>query len=85
VAPLAAGDAVNVNDVPFGSTFPYVPLPSNRAVNQGGASLTGGVETGAGGTAGTPPWVGVGAGLAAVALFVVGAVIGRRTRVRPDR
>jgi Domain of unknown function (DUF4331) len=84
VAPLAAGDAVNVNDVPFGDTFPYVPLPSNRAVNQGASQLTGGVETGAGGTAGAPAWVGVGAGLGAVVLFVAGALIGRRTRRRPQ-
>jgi drug/metabolite transporter (DMT)-like permease len=41
------------------------------------------VETGAGGTAGAQPWLGVGAGLAAAVLFVAGAVMGRRTRRRP--
>ncbi|MDF5752663.1 DUF4331 domain-containing protein [Spongiactinospora sp. TRM90649] len=34
VQPLAAGDKVDKNDVPFGTTFPYLPLPSNKAVNQ---------------------------------------------------
>jgi hypothetical protein len=34
VAPLAAGDQVNQNNVPFGSVFPYITLPNNTAVNQ---------------------------------------------------
>jgi uncharacterized protein DUF4331 len=34
VAPLAAGDQVDRNDVPFGSVFPYITLPNNTAVNQ---------------------------------------------------
>jgi Domain of unknown function (DUF4331) len=34
VAPLAAGDGVNTNDHPFGTTFPYVALPNTAAVNQ---------------------------------------------------
>ncbi|WP_054048916.1 DUF4331 domain-containing protein [Alloactinosynnema sp. L-07] len=40
VPALAAGDQVDANDKPFGSTFPYVALPGNTAVNQssGGAS-----------------------------------------------
>ncbi|GIH90161.1 DUF4331 domain-containing protein [Planobispora siamensis] len=31
---LAAGDKVDANDKPTGKTFPYIPLPSNKAVNQ---------------------------------------------------
>jgi hypothetical protein len=34
VAALAAGDGVNANDVPFDTTFPYVALPHDTAVNQ---------------------------------------------------
>ncbi len=34
VPALAAGDAVNSNDKAFGSSFPYVALPSNSAVNR---------------------------------------------------
>jgi hypothetical protein len=32
---LAAGDSVNANDRPFGTSFPYVALPNAGAVNQG--------------------------------------------------
>jgi len=32
---LAAGDNVNANDRPFGTSFPYVALPNVGAVNQG--------------------------------------------------
>ncbi|GAA0998858.1 DUF4331 domain-containing protein [Acrocarpospora macrocephala] len=34
VPALAAGDKVDRNDVPFLTTFPYIPGPSNQAVNQ---------------------------------------------------
>src|SRR3954452_1669139 len=34
VAALAAGDGVNTNDVPFETTFPYVALSHDTAVNQ---------------------------------------------------
>ncbi|WP_214106014.1 DUF4331 domain-containing protein [Acrocarpospora catenulata] len=34
VQALAAGDKVDRNDVPFLTTFPYIPDPSNTAVNQ---------------------------------------------------
>lgn len=34
VAALANGDGVNGNDVPFGTTFPYLALPHDTAVNQ---------------------------------------------------
>ncbi len=33
VTPLASGDAVDSNDHPFGTTFPYVALPNTDAVN----------------------------------------------------
>jgi hypothetical protein len=38
VAALAAGDAVNANDHPFGKSFPYVALPNEGAVNNGGGT-----------------------------------------------
>ncbi|MFI7674139.1 DUF4331 domain-containing protein [Actinophytocola sp. NPDC049390] len=41
VEPLAAGDGVNENDAAFGTSFPYVALPNNSAVNSsdsGGAA-----------------------------------------------
>ncbi|MEU7001401.1 DUF4331 domain-containing protein [Nonomuraea sp. NPDC046570] len=34
VPALAAGDKVDRNDKPFGTTFPYIPLPGNTSVNQ---------------------------------------------------
>ncbi|MFI0422087.1 DUF4331 domain-containing protein [Spongiactinospora sp. 9N601] len=34
VQALKAGDKVDKNDKPFGATFPYIPLPSNKAVNK---------------------------------------------------
>ncbi|GAA0429252.1 hypothetical protein Acor_40040 [Acrocarpospora corrugata] len=34
VPALAAGDKVDRNDIPFLTTFPYIPGPSNVAVNQ---------------------------------------------------
>ena len=66
VEALAAGDAVDANDVAFGKTFPYIALPNTAAVNTrsgakagnggssngGGSSApTGGADTGFGGTA----------------------------------
>ncbi|WP_370961890.1 DUF4331 domain-containing protein [Amycolatopsis sp. cg9] len=33
VQALAAGDRVDANNVPFGTAFPYVALPNNKAVN----------------------------------------------------
>jgi hypothetical protein len=39
VAALANGDGVNGNDVPFATTFPYVALPHDTAVNQTMTSL----------------------------------------------
>jgi hypothetical protein len=39
VAALAAGDGVNANDVAFATTFPYVALPHDTAVNQNAHAL----------------------------------------------
>jgi hypothetical protein len=36
VQALAAGDGVNANDVGFGSSFPYLALPHDKAVNTAG-------------------------------------------------
>ncbi|WP_203702474.1 DUF4331 domain-containing protein, partial [Asanoa iriomotensis] len=79
VPALAAGDKVNVNNVPFGDTFPYLALPSNVAVNQidAGGMPNGGVPGGAGGTAGGD-WTRVGAGFGAAALIFCGFVLLRR-------
>jgi len=38
VGALAAGDGVNANDHPFGTSFPYVALPNVGAVNKGGGT-----------------------------------------------
>jgi hypothetical protein len=78
VAALAAGDGVGSNDVEFGDTFPYLALPHNMSVNQGGGGMDmpeGGVDTGAGGIAddgAMPTWVLL-AGSGALVLIGVGA------------
>jgi Domain of unknown function (DUF4331) len=59
VQPLAAGDKVDANNVPFGAMFPYVALPNNTAVSQqqsGGAGAPPAGGTGGGG--GAPPVTG---------------------------
>ncbi len=48
VEALAAGDAVDENDLPFGDTFPYVALPHSGS---GTGAPSGGVAAGGGGTA----------------------------------
>ena len=48
VQPLAAGDAVDANDLPFGESFPYLALPHSGS---GTGAPSGGVDAGAGGTA----------------------------------
>ena len=48
VQPLAKGDSVNANDVPFNQTFPYLALPHSGS---GTTSPAGGVNAGGGGTA----------------------------------
>ncbi|MDP9428343.1 MAG: DUF4331 domain-containing protein, partial [Actinomycetota bacterium] len=53
VEPLAEGDRVSSNDVPFSRSFPYVALPHGIAVNAGvdvSTSPAGGVAAGGGGT-----------------------------------
>ncbi len=74
VKPLAAGDGVNANQKSFGTSFPYVALPNTAAVNHARTSATpnGGVDSGAGGTAGGVPIVPIGAAFAGGALLVVG-------------
>ena len=87
VEPLAQGDLVGSNDLPFSDSFPYVALPHNVAVNVDGTSPTGGVEAGAGGTAlatpaseNTTSMVPVAALGGGVLLAAVGAASLRRTR-----
>ena len=87
---LAAGDKVDANDHPFGTTFPYVALPNAAGVNTGGhgpgaapAAMTGGVDAPAQPAAykrassGTPIVVAtVSAGLAAVTTVVLLFLVG---------
>ncbi len=81
VGALAAGDAVNANDVAFSGSFPYIGLPNTLAVNQaGGQQPVGGVATGAGGTAGGSGWILLGYVLGALALLGTGLAVGRRWR-----
>lgn len=56
VAALAAGDKVDVNQVAFGTSFPYVALPNTEAVNQ---ALVDGVTAP---PVGSPPGTGGGGG-----------------------
>ncbi len=51
VEALAAGDAVDANDLAFESTFPYVALPHSGSADAGATSPSGGVSAGGGGTA----------------------------------
>jgi hypothetical protein len=85
VPALAAGDKVNANDVPFGSTFPYVALPHNSAVNAGGAggsSSGGGAATAASADGGSGfPTLPVLSGLAAAVLLGSGIWLLRRRPV----
>ena len=73
VAPLAAGDRVDRNDVPFDAAFPYVAVPNNTAVN---SSSSGGAVPPAGWT-GFPTMPTL-TGLVAVALIGSGVVLFRR-------
>jgi len=99
VKALAAGDGVNANDVPFESQFPYVALPhagsnlgtggtasTDNLSGSGGSSMTmpsGGVATGAGGTArqasDSIPALPIGAGVLAAVLLAVGGWTLRRS------
>jgi len=49
VEALAAGDAVDANDLAFESTFPYVALPHSGSADAGAAAPTGPVAAGGGG------------------------------------
>ncbi|MGB3439328.1 MAG: DUF4331 domain-containing protein [Actinophytocola sp.] len=74
VAPLAAGDRVDRNDVPFDTVFPYVALPNNKAVNS--SSSSGGAVPPFGWT--NFPAMPALTGLVAVALIGSGVVLYRR-------
>jgi hypothetical protein len=94
VAPLAAGDKVDANNVPFGAMFPYVALPNNTAVSQQQSSGAGAPPAGGGGAppvtgarldgwgplpAGMPVWAPIGMA-AAVLIGAGGLVLRRRSR-----
>ncbi|ANZ41429.1 hypothetical protein BBK82_41200 [Lentzea guizhouensis] len=49
VPALAAGDKVDANDKAFGTSFPYVALPNNSAVNSGAAGAVAPAAGGGGG------------------------------------
>ncbi len=51
VEALAAGDAVDANDLAFESTFPYLALPHSGSADAGAAAPSGPVAAGGGGTA----------------------------------
>ncbi len=85
------GDAVNTNDVAFGSTFPYVALPHSGSGEGGGtdsargASPRGGVGTGGGGTSrggGGVPVMPLGAAAVGLALTASAAAMSARARRR---
>ncbi|MDP9430606.1 MAG: DUF4331 domain-containing protein [Actinomycetota bacterium] len=90
VEPLAEGDRVSSNDVPFSRSFPYVALPHSIAVNAGvdvSTSPAGGVAAGGGGTALAAPDAESTTSVASVAalgggvlLAAVGAASLRRAR-----
>ncbi|MGB3684607.1 MAG: DUF4331 domain-containing protein [Ornithinimicrobium sp.] len=83
VKALATGDGVDVNNVAFGDTFPYLALPSNSSVNAGEDVMPGGgVATGAGGTAtdgAIPTWA-LMSGAGSLILIGVGAASMARNR-----
>ncbi len=55
VPALADGDKVDTNEVPFGTSFPYVALPHTKNVNRGpGATGRGAEQTAAENTAASP-------------------------------
>jgi hypothetical protein len=58
VAPLAAGDKVDANNVPFGAMFPYVALPNTTAVSQQQAGSASVPPAGGTGGGGAPPVTG---------------------------
>jgi hypothetical protein len=92
VPALAKGDGVNVNDVGFGDTFPYVALPhsGSGAASKGlsanglagptrtGSAPTGSVSTGFGGTAPSEHALPITLGLVSLALIGSGLLLRRR-------
>ncbi len=84
VAPLAAGDQVDVNDQAFLDEFPYVALPSNTAVNASGTAAAVQPRAFTGLTTSGMPNGSLVTGLAAVALLGAGLLLLRR-RPLPGR
>ncbi len=83
VQPLAAGDAVDANDVAFGTSFPYVALPNMNSVNNVKGTPTPGAALPVTGVKSPQSPVGVAAPAAGIAaLLLAGAVaVTRRRRV----
>ena len=80
VAPLAAGDGVNANDVAFSSTFPYVALPHSGSVPRPAAPATVvATPTSAGGPSNAPLVPGAAGGLG-ILLAGLGVLLFRRER-----
>jgi hypothetical protein len=86
VPALAAGDGVNVSQRPFSTSFPYISLPNNGAVNDAGragantGSPEGGVAAGLGGMALGHSPVAAELALAGGALLATGGVLSLRRR-----
>jgi hypothetical protein len=93
VEALAAGDGVDTNDKEFGSTFPYVALPTSGSSTTGlgvrgssaaagsapGTAPTGGVSSGFGGLAGEGlPVLPISVALVGLALAGAGVVLRKR-------
>jgi len=95
IAPLAAGDGVDANDKAFGTSFPYLALPtsgsntqprgsggSNASGGTGGGAPSGGVNSGFGGLAGDDeslPVLPMSLALGGVVLAGAGFVLRRRS------
>ena len=94
VAPLATGDKVDANDKAFGSSFPYVALPTSGSNTQprgssgsnasggSGSTPSGGVATGFGGLAsddGSVPVLPLSLGLAGLVVAGAGVALRRRS------
>jgi hypothetical protein len=79
VAALAAGDGVDANDVAFDTTFPYLALPHDTAVNQTSSMATLPPGGGGGGFGGNRVPIAV-ASLSAALVAMVMAAYARRRR-----
>ena len=79
VQALAAGDGVDANDVPFDTTFPYLALPHDTAVNQTSSMATLPPGGGGNGFGGNRVPIAV-ASLSAALVAMVMAVYARRRR-----